>query len=64
MPAGNAYPSGHLVPSPIMGLACAPIVETRFLELAMSLLGAVVAEWLSSWLAEQEDRGSILGLAT
>ena len=38
MPAGNAYPSGHLVPSPIVGLACAPIVETRFLQLAMSLL--------------------------
>ena len=38
MPAGNAYPSGHLVPSPIVGLACVPIVETRFLELAMSLL--------------------------
>ena len=33
MPAGSAYPSGHLVPSPIVGLACAPIVETRFLEL-------------------------------
>ena len=26
--------------------------------------GAVVAEWLSSWLAELEDRGSIPGLAT
>ena len=38
MPAGNAYPSGHTVHSPIVGLACAPIVETRFLELAMSLL--------------------------
>ena len=38
MPAGSAYPSGHLVPSPILGLANAPIVETRFLELAMSLL--------------------------
>ena len=38
MPAGNAYPSGHLVPSPIVGLACAPIVETRFLELAMYFL--------------------------
>ena len=38
MPAGNAYPSGHLVPSPIVGLACAPIVQIRFLELAMSLL--------------------------
>ena len=35
---GNAYPSGHLVPSPIVGLACAPIVETTFLEIAMSLL--------------------------
>ena len=32
------YPSGHLVPSPILGLANAPIVETKFLELAMSLL--------------------------
>ena len=38
MPAGNAYPSEHLVPSPIAGLACVPIVVTRFLELAMSLL--------------------------
>ena len=38
MPAGNAYPSGHLVPSRIFGLANAPIVETKFLELAMSLL--------------------------
>ena len=36
MPAGNAYPSGHLVPSPIVRLACAPNVETRFLELARS----------------------------
>ena len=26
--------------------------------------GAAVAEWLSSLLAEQEDRGSIPGLAT
>ena len=38
MPAGSAYPSGHMVPSPIVGLACAQIVETRFLELVMSLL--------------------------
>ena len=28
------------------------------------LPGAVVAEWLSSWFAEQEDLGSIPGLAT
>ena len=27
-------------------------------------VGAAVAEWLSSWLAEQEDRGSIPGIAT
>ena len=27
-------------------------------------LGVAVAEWISSWLAEQEDRGSIPGLAT
>ena len=26
--------------------------------------GVAVAEWLSSWLAEQEDRGSIPGLDT
>ena len=38
MPARNTYPSGHLVPSPIVGLAYAAIVETRFFELAMSLL--------------------------
>ena len=38
MTAGSAYPSGHLVLSPFLGLACAPIVETRFLELSMSLL--------------------------
>ena len=28
------------------------------------MLGAVVAEWISSWLAEQEVRGSIPRLAT
>ena len=38
MPAGNAYPSWHLVLSSIFGLANAPIVETKFFELAMSLL--------------------------
>ena len=38
MPAGNAYPSGHLVLFPILGLANAPIVETKLLELAMVLL--------------------------
>ena len=34
----SAYPSGHLVPSPFSGLACTPIVNTRFNELAMYLL--------------------------
>ena len=29
-----------------------------------SKLGAAVAEWLSSWIAEKEDQGSISGLAT
>ena len=33
MPAGNAYPSAHLVPFPFLGLAYAPIVETSFSEL-------------------------------
>ena len=33
-------------------------------EFSSSPAGAAVAEWLSSWLAEQEDRGSIPGLAT
>ena len=37
MPTGNAYPSGHLFLSPFWGLAYAPIVETRFPELAVSL---------------------------
>ena len=30
MPTGDAYHSGHLVPSPVWGLACALIVETSF----------------------------------
>ena len=38
MPEGNAYPSGHLIPSSNLGLANAPIVETKLFELAMSLL--------------------------
>ena len=35
MPAGNAYPSGHLVSPPLVTCLCS---ETRFLELAVSLL--------------------------
>ena len=31
-------PSGHLGPSPFLGFACVPIVDTWFLELALSLL--------------------------
>ena len=37
MPARNAYPSGHLVSSPFLGLACAPILEIRFFELVRSI---------------------------
>ena len=33
-------------------------------DVSQLFYGAAVAEWLSSWLAEQEDRGSIPGLAT
>ena len=33
MQAGNAYPSGHLVPSPFFGLACALMVKTGFFTL-------------------------------
>ena len=36
----------------------------EILLLIDTYMGAAVAEWLSSWLAEQEDRGSIAGLAT
>ena len=46
MPAGNAYPSGHLVPSPFWGLAVnVPIVETSVTELAVSFPG------FSSWIS-------------
>ena len=44
MPAGNAYPSEHLVPSPFWGLVYAPIVEIRFPELVVSLL------YFSPWI--------------
>ena len=37
MSAGNAYSSWHLVPSPFLGLAYAPIVETSFHELVSFL---------------------------
>ena len=33
--AGNAYPSGHLVPSPILGLAYAPIRKIRTTVVSM-----------------------------
>ena len=35
-----------------------------FSFLLVAFLGAAVGEWLSSWLAEQEVRGSIPRLAT
>ena len=33
-------------------------------SIVLTFEGAAVAEWLSFWLAEQEDRGSISGLAS
>ena len=39
-------------------------VDTQHLNYITVETGAAAAEWLSSWLAEQEDRGSIPGLAT
>ena len=38
--------------------------DTDYTKIELSMRGEAVAEWLSSWLAEQEDRGSIPGLAT
>ena len=40
------------------------IVERRLSNFSLLISGAAVAQWLSSWLAEQEDWGSIPGLAT
>ena len=36
MPAGNAYPSGHLVPSPFWDLRMLQLMKTSFPELAVS----------------------------
>ena len=38
--------------------------QPNFKYCTLFVSGAVVAQWLSSWLVEQEDRGSIPGLAT
>ena len=55
VPAGDTYPYGHLVLSPFCGLVFAPIVETRFHELAVSfstfrleypLVGFVFKSWI------------------
>ena len=40
------------------------ILKTNNQRALLTVKGAAVAEWLSSWLAEQEDRASIPGLAT
>ena len=40
------------------------VIVFKLSQVWISNIGAAVAEWLSSWLAEQEDRGSIPGLAT
>ena len=49
----------------VMHVGSIPRCGTFFLgfSLVSSFLGAAVAEWLSSWLAEQEVRGSIPCLA-
>ena len=39
-------------------------IHTALAGPLMTITGAAVAEWLSSWLAEQEDQGSIPGLST
>ena len=46
-----------------MTLTLPTLLKVRFVADEV-VKGAAVAEWLSSWLAEQEDRGSIPGLAT
>ena len=46
MPAGNAYPSGHLVASPFWGLAYAPTDETSFPILVVSFLD--FSPWIPS----------------
>ena len=48
------------------GLNCHVMVtcDIAVIRGCLTIVGAAVAEWLSSWLAEQEDRGSIPGLAT
>ena len=40
------------------------LVGSNLLGTCMYVGEAAVAEWLSSWLAEQEDQGSIPDLAT
>ena len=54
---------GNKVLIVVITTLCAVNTNWVATELRTSM-GAVVAEWLSSWLAEQEDRGSIPGLAT
>ena len=43
---------------------CALKLEFILLVFYIYMQGAAVADWLSSWLAEQEDQGSIQGFAT
>ena len=62
MPARNADPSGHLVPSPFLGLACALIVKTRFLKLAMFILHFFTSNtpWYFLDFAYHHDRKSLM----
>ena len=43
---------------------CAKKEDVKADILSEWIRGAAVAEWISSWIAEQEVRGSIPGLAT
>ena len=51
MPAGNAYPSGHLVPSLILGLVYALVVETTFPESTPMLW-----PWYRNWPSPNYER--------
>ena len=47
----------------LFGISMISRLPSTFSNTLAWQLGTAVAEWLSSWLAEQEDRGSIPGLA-
>ena len=54
----------HKLCTGVLGMIGLYLNMSVHLLVCIVLIGAAVAEWLSSWLAEQEDQGSIPGLAT